>query len=83
MSRRCCEGAREGAHVEPLLRAQLLDEEDLRDAQLGADVRDDLAVDKVLLEAHVPGGGVSERAAALLRAATHRHTAFIWRRLSV
>lgn len=49
-----------GAHVEPLLRAQLLDQQDLRDAELGADMGYDLAVDEVLLEADVSGGQASD-----------------------
>ena len=43
-----------GAHIETLLGAQLFDEQNLWDAKLGADVRDDLAVDEILLEPNVP-----------------------------
>ena len=48
------------AYIEALLRAELFDEQDLRNAELGPYVRHDLAVDKVLLEAdmapHCPFG---------------------------
>jgi hypothetical protein len=42
-------------HIEPLLRAHLLDEQHLRDPQLHSHMRDGFAVDEVLLEPNVPG----------------------------
>jgi hypothetical protein len=41
-------------HIEPLLRAHLLHQQDLGDSELHAHVRDRLAVDEVLLQAHMP-----------------------------
>ena len=45
-------------HIEPLLRAHLLHQQHLRDPQLHPDVRNRLAVHKVLLQPHVPPHGL-------------------------
>ena len=41
-------------HIKPLLRAHFFHQQDFRDPELYADMRDSLAVHKVLLQAHVP-----------------------------
>ena len=45
-------------HIEPLLGAHLLDKQDLRNSELDANMRDDLAVDEVLLEPDVAPHGL-------------------------
>lgn len=43
-----------GAYIKALLRPHFLDEKDLWDAQLDTNMRNDLAVDKVLLQPYMP-----------------------------
>jgi hypothetical protein len=45
-------------HIEPLLRAHLLHQQHLGDPELHAHMRDRLAVDEVLLQAHVAPNGL-------------------------